>query len=125
MVRDTTLFFLLTMRTFVKLVMLFMPLGIVGIFVSVFFGAEIGMGHMQGIIKTNFWALMKVVLSVTLMLSLGLASLKTTIIFERKRKEMIDKAKNIRQKKQQERVEKARKFRASIDAAAKKDEKEE
>ena len=100
-------------------------LGIVGIFVSVFFGAEIGMGHMQGIIKTNFWALMKVVLSVTLMLSLGLASLKTTIIFERKRKEMIDKAKNIRQKKQQERVEKARKFRASIDAAAKKDEKEE
>ncbi len=38
---------------------------------------------------------------------------------------MIDKAKNIRQKKQQERVEKARKFRASIDAAAKKDEKEE
>ena len=125
MVRDTTLFFLLTMRTFVKLVMLFMPLGIVGIFVSVFFGAEIGMGHMQGIIKTNFWALMKVVLSVTLMLSLGLASLKTTIIFERKRKEMIDKAKNIRQKKQQERVEKVRKFRASIDAAAKKDEKEE
>lgn len=125
MVRDITLFFLLTMRTFFKLAFLFLPIGIVGIFVSVFFGAELGLGQMHSIIKTNFWELFRVTVGVALMLSLGIASLKTTVIFERKRKELIEKAKESRQKKQKERVEKVRKFRASIEEAAQKKNEEE
>ena len=125
MVRDITLFFLLTMRTFFKLAFLFLPIGIVGIFVSVFFGAELGLGQMHGIIKTNFWELFRVTVGVALMLSLGIASLKTTVIFEKKRKELIEKAKESRQKKQKERVEKVRKFRASIEEAAQKKNEEE
>ncbi len=120
LVRDITLFFLLTMRTFFRLTFIFLPIGIIGIFVSIFFGAEIGLAQMQGIIKSNFWTLLKVTISIVLMLSLGLASLKTTVIFERKRKEMIEKAKSAREKQQKERVEKVKKFRASIDGAEKK-----
>lgn len=123
MVRDFTLFFILTMRTFVKLAMFFVPLGIIGIFVAVFFGGSLGLGQMQGIIKTNFWSLIKVMMSITLMLSLGMASLKTTVIFERKRRDLIEKAKEFRQKRQHARVEKARQFRAALESNAQKEKK--
>lgn len=125
MVRDITLFFLLTMRTFFKLALIFLPIGIAGIFVSIFFGAELGLAQLQGIIKTNFWTLLRVTFGVVLMLSLGMASLKTTVIFEKKRKEMIEKAKSARQKQQRQRVEKVKQFRASIDEAGKKQQENE
>ena len=116
MVRDITLFFLLTMRSFMKIAMILLPLGLAAVFASMFFGAQMGMDQMQGIIKSNFWPLIKVVFSIALMLSLGLASLKTTVVFEKKRREMIDKAKEIREQKQKARVEKARQFRASLES---------
>lgn len=115
MVRDITLFFLLTMRTFVKLAMFFIPLGLVFIFAGLFLGGQMGLGEMQSIVKTNFWALIKVVFSITIMVSLGLASLKTTVIFDRKRRQMIEKAKETREQRQHARVEKARKFRESLE----------
>lgn len=115
MVRDITLFFLLTMRTFMKLAMFLLPLGLAAIFASLFFGGQMGLGQMQGIIKSNFWPLIKVVFSIALMLSLGLASLKTTVVFEKKRREMIEKAREMREQKQKARVEKARQFRASLE----------
>ncbi len=115
MVRDITLFFMLTMRTFLKLSMFFVPLGIICIFVAIFFGNQLGLGQLQNIIKTNFWSLAKVMFSITLMLSLGMASLKTTVIFEKRRRELIEKAKEFREKRQHARVEKARQFRAALE----------
>ena len=118
-VRDITLFALLMLKTFFKTATFLVGLSILGIFVLLFYGDSFNMSWFQDIIKANFWELLKVVLSITLMLSLGLASLKTTVLFESKRNKLLEAAKEERLRAQQGRLNKAKKQRRDEEDKAK------
>ena len=121
MVRDVTLFFLLMLRTFFITASILVSLSVILVFVVLFYGVELGLpAWTQGIIKSNFWELMRIVLSITLMLSLGLASLKTTVLFDKKRNKLLQAAKDERIKSQQWRIDKAKKQRSDEEKQAKK-----
>ena len=67
-----------------------------------------GLLWLQRLVKVNFWELQKVLVSIISITALGVASLRTTLIFEKRRDKMLDEARSQREELQRIRLERAR-----------------
>ena len=104
-VRDSTLFVLILGRTFfwVEIVSLLLCLIIVPTIAV--FGSDFGLGWLKSLIRTNHWELQKVLLATVSAMSLGIAALRTTLVFERKRDQLVADARSHREEMQRQRLE--------------------
>ena len=73
-----------------------------------FYGDAMGLLWLQRLVKVNFWELQKVLVSIISITALGVASLRTTLIFEKRRDKMLDEARSQREELQRIRLERAR-----------------
>lgn len=118
MVRDTTLFVLILIRTFLWLEIIGLILCFIALMVILFYGDNIGLMWLQRLLKANFWELQKVLVTIISITALGAASLRTTLIFEKRRDKMLDEARAQREEFQRIRLERARaKREAQLKAA--------
>lgn len=106
LIRDITLFILLMLKTFMRTVIVLGILAVILILVLTFAGDSLGIPSIQSIMRINFLGIINVVGSITLMLSLGLASLKTTLVFDKRRNELLTNAKEERLNVQKLRIKK-------------------
>lgn len=110
LVRDITLFTLLTLRTFLRIGSITAILVLIGIFLFLFFGDHV----VPGISRTareNFWPILNGSMWLTLVFSLAIGSLKTTVQFDGKREELLKEAKQERVKAQKQRIARAKEIR--------------
>lgn len=63
-----------------------------------------GLLWLQRLVKVNFWELQKVLVSIISITALGVASLRTTLIFEKRRDKMLDEARSQREELQRIRL---------------------
>jgi tetratricopeptide (TPR) repeat protein len=111
MVRDTTLFGLTMGKTFfwVEVISLLLCLLLVpGI---VYFGHHVGLGWLQTLLAGQLWEIQKVLVLIVTVVALGIAALRSTLIFEKRRDRFIAEAKEQREKNQQMRLERIRQQR--------------
>ena len=108
MVRDSTLFGLILIRTFLWVEIVCLVLCFVGVMAVLFYGDAMGLLWLQRLVKVNFWELQKVLVSIISITALGVASLRTTLIFEKRRDKMLDEARSQREELQRIRLERAR-----------------
>ncbi len=120
MVRDITLFALLMTKTFLRTSIILVVLVLTAIFTLLFFGDSLSVSWTQSFIKVNFWGLLKVTLSIALMFSFGISSLKTTILFDKRKNALLETAKEERVRAQQIRIMKAKKRRKEEEKEKKK-----
>jgi hypothetical protein len=113
-IRDTTLFVLVLFRTFLWVELVCIMLCTVAVLVLLFFGDQMGLLWLQRILKVNFWELQKVLVTIISLVSLGIAALRTTLVFEKKRDKLLEEARSQRQKMQQLRLEKAKTQRETV-----------
>jgi len=114
MVRDTTLFILILVRTFLWIEVAGLVLFFVAMVVVLFLGDAIGMTWMQRMLRANFWDLQKVLLTVITLTSLGIAALRTTLVFENRRDQMLEEARQQREEMQRVRLQRARAKREQV-----------
>ncbi|MCL1984984.1 MAG: DUF4670 domain-containing protein, partial [Betaproteobacteria bacterium] len=125
MVRDTTLFALTMGKTFfwVEIISLLICFLLVpGI---VYFGHKAGLGWLQELLAGQIWEIQKVLILIVTIIALGVAALRSTLIFERRRDRFIAEAKEQREKNQQMRLERIRQQRRAEAEAKAKTEAEE
>ncbi len=106
--RDATLFILVLSKTFLWIEIVSLVLSTVGILVLLLYGHAIGLEWAQRLVKANFWELQKVIVIILSLTSLGIAALRSTLVFEKKRDRMLQEARSQREEMQQERLERAR-----------------
>ncbi len=104
-VRDTTLFVLILGRTFFWIEIACLLLCVIILPTIAVFGNEFGLGWLKGIIRANHWELQKVLLVIVSAMSLGIAALRTTLVFERKRDQLVADARAQREEMQRQRLE--------------------
>ncbi len=109
--RDSTLFVILLVKSFLWIEAIGLGLALVIVPLLTFYGDAIGLTWLQKLITQNFWELQSVLLVVISSLALGFAILRTTLIFDKRRTTMIEKAKAEREVLQQERLSKIMKKR--------------
>lgn len=112
-VRDTTLYVLILGRTFFWVEVASLLLCVIIVPTIAVFGHEFGLGWLRALIRTNHWELQKVLLIVVSAMALGVAALRTTIIFERKRDELVSDARARREEMQRQRLERVKTMMAS------------
>lgn len=118
MVRDATLFVLILIRTFLWVEIVCLVVCFVGVMAVLFYGEAMGMLWLQRLLKVNFWELQKVLVSIISITALGVASLRTTLTFEKRRDKMLDEARAQREELQRLRLNRARaKREAQLKAA--------
>lgn len=110
--RDSALFLILSLKSFIKYGIGLFFIGFATLFCILFFGDAIKLGWMRSMILSNFWGLQTVLLSIIVVLSLGFSALKTTLIFEKKREQLINGAKKQREISQEQRLQKVQRLRA-------------
>ena len=124
-VRDGTLYMLTLGKTFfwVEIVgLLLCFLGVPGI---VLYGDKIKMGWLKNILATQQWEVQKVLLIIVTVISVGLAALRTTIVFDKKRDKLIEEARTQREHLQSIRLERIKRQRqAEAEALAQEKKKE-
>ncbi len=108
MVRDATLFVLILLRSFVWIEAVSIVLCMLIMGVLLFFGDSLNLVWLQRIIKFNFWELQKVLLIIISIAALGVASLRSTLTFEKQRDKMLEEARAQREAMQRARLQKAR-----------------
>jgi hypothetical protein len=72
------------------------------------YGDQIGLGWLKGIIRSHLWELQKVLVTIISIMALGMAVLRTTLVFERKRERLLEEARAHREQMQQKRLERIR-----------------
>ena len=107
--RDSTLFALILLKTFFWMEIVALVLAIITLVVILVFGGNLNMVWLQGMVKANFWNLQKVIISIITLASFGIAVLRTTLIFDRRKDKMLEEAREQREEMQQERLAKAQK----------------
>ena len=119
LVRDTTLFLLVFFKTFFWLEVVALVLSLVGVPLIAFFGDRIGLGWLMDLIRGQQWPLQKVLLIFVTVICMGIAALRTTLVFDKKKSQLIVEAKEQRERMQQERLEKlkARRDKQAKEAA--------
>lgn len=105
-VRDSTLFVLILGRTFFWVEITSLLLCVIIMPAIAVFGNKFGLGWLQMIIRANHWELQKVLLVIVSAMSLGVAALRTTLVFERKRDQLVADARSQREEMQRQRLEK-------------------
>lgn len=107
-VRDSTLFMLIMLRTFIWIEAIALILCFLSLFGIVLFGDAIGLTWLQRLIRVNFWELQQVIIIIITVFALGIASLRSTLMFEKKRDSLLHEARVDRENYQRKRLEKAR-----------------
>ncbi|MDR0238711.1 MAG: hypothetical protein LBI88_00590 [Deltaproteobacteria bacterium] len=118
MVRDTTLFTLTMGKTFLWLEIIGLLLCILAVPGVVYFGHKVGLGWLQELLAGQILEIEKVLVLIVTIVAFGIAALRSTLIFERRRDKFIAEAKEQREKSQQLRLEKIREQRR-VEAEAK------
>ncbi len=103
-VRDATLFFLLLSKTFILIEIIGLLLGFLAIPAILFYGNKIGLSWLQQLVSSNYWELQRVLLAVISTFALGIAILRSSLVFDKKRIEMLENAKTQREQSQQQRL---------------------
>ncbi|MDR1777608.1 MAG: tetratricopeptide repeat protein [Desulfovibrio sp.] len=111
MVRDATLFVLILSKTFIFLEIIGLALCFIGVPLVIYFGDYLHLGWLQEILGENQWSIQKVLIAIITITSLGMAALRSTLSFEKRREKLLDKAKEQREKSQQARLERIRRQR--------------
>lgn len=111
MVRDATLFVLILLRSFFWIELVSLILCMIGMCVLLFFGDSFNLLWLQRVIKFNFWELQRVLLIIISIAALGMASLRSTLTFEKRRDKMLEEARVQREAMQRARLQKAREQR--------------
>jgi len=125
MVRDSTLFALTFIKSFIWVEFISLLLCFLLVPSVVYFGDRVGLHWLQTLLAGQLWDIQKVLVMVVTAVSLSIAALWSTFIFERRRDKFIAKAKEQREKDQQIRLEKIRLQRkAEAEAKAKADAEE-
>ena len=120
MVRDTTLFALTMGKSFMWLEIIGLLLCILVVPGVVYFGHKVGLGRLQDMLAGQILEIEKVLVLIVTIVALGIAALRSTLVFERRRDKFIAEAKEQRERNQQARLEKIREQRrAEAEAKAK------
>ncbi|MBO4369671.1 MAG: hypothetical protein J5803_06195 [Desulfovibrio sp.] len=105
-VRDATLFGMTMGKTFLVIEILGIVLCMAFLLVVGFFGTALHLDWLKALISANKVSILEVSLVVISTMSLGLAALRTTVIFDSRRDKLVEQAKNMREKDQQARLNK-------------------
>lgn len=93
-VRDSTLFLLIMGKTFFWLEMIGLVMILIGLPLAVYYGQEIGLELSDLVVKQK-WEIQKGLVMVLSICALGLAALRTVVVFEKKRKKLFEKMNNL------------------------------
>ncbi len=104
MVRDSTLYALILGKTFFWIEMGLLLVSLICVPTILLFGNQIGLGWLQELVKANHWQLQKVLFLVITATSLGVAALRTTLVFERQRAKLLASAREQRKEMQKQRL---------------------
>jgi Na+-transporting NADH:ubiquinone oxidoreductase subunit NqrC len=120
MVRDTTLFALTMGKTFLWVEIISLVLCMMLVPGIVYFGHMVGLGRLQEMLAGQVLEIQKVLVLIVTVMALGIAALRSTLTFEKRRDKFIAEAKEQRERNQQMRLEKIRQQRrAEAEAKAK------
>lgn len=108
MVRDSTLYVLILGRTFFWVEIAFLVICLIVVPSIAVFGNEMGLGWLKTLIRTNHWQLQKVLLIIVSAMALGFAALRTTLVFEKKRDQLVADARAQREEMQRQRLDRIR-----------------
>lgn len=125
MVRDSTLFILTLGKSFfwVELVgLLICFLGVPGI---ILYGDKINLGWLKQMLGNQQWEIQKVLVGIVSIIALGIAALRTTIVFEKRRDKLIEEARSHRENLQQMRLDRIKRQRILEAEALAKEKKRE
>ncbi|MBQ9407493.1 MAG: hypothetical protein IJU37_12250 [Desulfovibrio sp.] len=111
MVRDGTIFGLTFFKTFLWVE----GIGLLICFLTVplvfYCGDSLHLGWLKNLLGSDLWSVQKVVIFIISLMSIGMAALRTTVIFERKKEKLLNDARRDRELKQQKRLENIRQQR--------------
>lgn len=107
-IRDATLFVLILIRSFMWTEVIGLLLCFIGVFALSMYGADMGLLSLERLIRGNFWELQKVLVSIVSVTALGIASLRTTLVFEQRREQMLEEARTQREALQRRRLDRIR-----------------
>lgn len=113
MVRDSTLYILILTRSFLWVEIVALTLCLIGVLAILFYGDSFGMSWIQRLIKANFWELQQVLVTIISIAALGVAALRTTLVFEKRRDTMLEEARMQREEMQRVRLQRAKARRAA------------
>ncbi len=98
-VRDFTLFVLILGRTFLWMEIVFLVLVLVVMPLGTYYGEKMGLSWLAAFAGANKWQVQKVVLFVLSMGALAFSTLRTLMVFEKKRNKLFEKAQGKEKKK--------------------------
>lgn len=111
MVRDGTLFGLTFLKTFLWVEAMGLLLCFVTVPVVYFWGDAIHLGWLKRLFGSEPWSIQKVLVLIVSVMAIGLAALRTTLVFDRKREKLLAEARRQREDAQQNRLERIRQQR--------------
>lgn len=111
MVRDGTLFGLTMGKTFFWVEIVGLLFCFIGVPVVVFWGESLYLGWLKEILGENQWSIQKVLIVIVTIIAIGVAALRTTLVFDKKREKLLEQAREQREKAQQLRLARIRKQR--------------
>lgn len=97
-VRDVTLFILILGKTFFWIEIIGLLLCATSIPLIAVFGNKVGLGWLSILIKEEQWGLQKVLLLIISSIAIGISAIHTTLVFQRKRDQLIAEARIQREK---------------------------
>ncbi|MCR4665714.1 MAG: DUF4670 domain-containing protein [Desulfovibrio sp.] len=106
LVRDSTLFGMTMGKTFLIIEIIGLLLCTIFLLVLYFFGSALHLDWLKALIAANKISFLEVTLLVISTMGLGLAALRTTVIFDKRRDKLVEKAKGMREQEQQARLNK-------------------
>ncbi|MBQ7585602.1 MAG: hypothetical protein IJU40_05070, partial [Desulfovibrionaceae bacterium] len=112
LVRDGTLFSVTMGKTFFVTEIIGLVLCISFVIVVGFFGDSIHLGWLKSLIMANKVSILEILAVVVSVIALGIAALRTTIIFDSRKERLVERAKQLREQEQQKRLEKIKSEKA-------------
>jgi hypothetical protein len=91
-VRDATLFMLILGKTFFWMELIFLVLTLIGLPLTIYYGQTSGAGWATGLLVKQKWQIQKGLIIILSVFALGLAALRTAVIFESAREKLFKKA---------------------------------
>ena len=120
MVRDGTLFGLTMGKTFLWIELVGLLLCFIGVPVVVFWGDNLRLGWLRDVLGDDQWSIQKVLILIVSVVALGIAALRSTLVFDSKREKLLEQARLQREQAQQARLERVRKQRRAEEEKARK-----
>ena len=111
-VRDSTLFVLILLRTFFWIEVIGIVLCLLFVPAIAIYGDNFGLGWLKTLIRQHHWELQKVLVTIVSIMALGAAVLRTTLIFEKRREKLLASAREHREQMQHQRLERIREANA-------------